>query len=301
MKEKKSLGIMTYIDSSKKMLEDFSWLYKSWIYSGCWRTSDLIVVHHPEITEKLPKEAGVVLIPCLPTSHTDPLFKDYHFINSIGCLTGDEVSKVARHYDYLLRTDADVFLTKNLASFKPNFPVHGRGNYYFSDDFKKNMLLFCEKHRVKHHHRFGCGHSIMASSELVIDFLQRQLHWSRVLMQEFGTDPANWGEWPHWCRGVTTMYAAEITANERWGDFLQNGRERILDIESNNEQDIDILTLHIHGVHTTDYFSKFDYRDGKYDYISPDILDKNKINQYCHWICMSSIEDIKAEAGYLPN
>jgi len=292
---------MTYIDNSENMLEDFSWLYKSWIYSGCWRTSDLIVVHHPEIADKLPKEAGIILIPCLPISHTEPIFKDYHFINSIGCLTGDEVSNIARRYDYLLRTDADVFLTKNMASFKPNFPVHGRGNYYFSRDFRKKMLDFCDRYGVIHYQKFGCGHSLMASSDLVIDFLQRQLYWSRVLMQDFGTDPANWGSWPDWCRAVITMYAAEITANERFCDLLQNGRERILDIESNNEQDIDTLTLHIHGVHTTDYFSKFSYRYGKYDHISPESLDKNKINQYCHWICLSSIDDIKAEAGYIPH
>ncbi|WP_145519733.1 DUF7164 domain-containing protein [Yersinia mollaretii] len=295
----KQVGIMTYIDNSEKMLEDFSWLYKSWIHSGCWQTSDLIVVHHPALTDKLPQESGIVLIPLEPVSQHDPQFQNYHFINSIACLSGPHIDTVLKRYSWLLRTDADVFLTHHLANFTPLYPVHGRGNYHFTANFREKMLDFCQRHGVEHRQHFGCGHSVMLSSELMISFLQRQMHWCRKLAEDFGPDRANWGAWPGWYRGVLTMYAAEIAANERWPDYLQDGRERILDMPSCTEGNIDTLTLHIHATHGDTLFSKFRYRAGEYADINPTTLDRRRVDHYCTWICLTPIEAIKAQAGYI--
>ncbi|WON75860.1 hypothetical protein [Serratia sp. UGAL515B_01] len=294
----KNLGIMMYIDNSQRMLKEFDWIYKSWIYSGCWATSDLIVVHHPALSEQLPKEPGIILIPQEPFSQGSPQFHGYNFINSIACLIGPHIDPILKQYQWLLRTDADVFLTPNMANFKPNFPVYGRGNYYFLAEFREKMLDFCHRHGVEHRHRFGCGHSVILSTELMIPFLQRQMYWCQQLVEEFGTDKTNWGTWPGWYRGVLSMYAAEITANERWEDYLRNSRERILDMESFNDNVIDTLTLHIHASQVDNDFSKYRYFEGKYDGIDPDTLDRNRIPQYCMWICLTSIEDIKAQAGY---
>ncbi|AJJ65153.1 hypothetical protein yaldo0001_15200 [Yersinia aldovae ATCC 35236] len=294
----KKVGIMTYIDNSQTMLEEFSWLHKSWIHSGCWETSDLIVVHHPALVDTLPKEPGIILIPFAPVSQHDPQFHNYHFINSIACLSGPHIDTVLKRYQWLLRTDADVFLTHHLANFTPLYPVHGRGNYYFSVEFREKMLDFCHRHGVEHWQRFGCGHSVMLSSELMITFLQRQIYWCRKLVEDFGTDKANWGRWPGWYRGVLTMYAAEITANERWHTYLRDGRERILDMPSSTAGNIDTLTLHIHATQETTQFSKFRYRAGDYADIDPDTLDCRRVDQYCMWICLTSIEAIKAQAAY---
>ena len=294
----KALGIITYIDNSATMLEDFSWLYKSWIFSGCWHTSTLIVVHHPALTGQFPDDPNLILIPLLPHSQTEPLFRDYHFINSIACLSGPHIDEVMKEFQWVLRTDADVFLTHHLAGFEPVFPVHGRGNYHFMEDFRLGMLDFCKRHRVSHHQRFGCGHSVMMRADMMVNFLQRQMHWARRLAEDFGPDKANWGKWPGWFRGVLSMYAAEIAANERFGEYLQNGRERILDMESCNEGRIDSLTLHIHAVHGSTLFSKFKFRAGEYQAIDPQTLDRRCINQYCLWIAMTDVEEIKTLAGY---
>lgn len=294
----KSLGIMAYIDNSEKMLEEFSWLYKSWIYSGCYHSSDLLIVHHPEVEQFLPKEPGVILIPCLPHATAGTPFEGYHYFNSIGCLSGEHIDDIAAQYPWLLRTDADIFLTPKLADFRPNFPVHGRGRYHIDDDFKEKMLDFCQRHGVKHFGHFGCGSSLMSSSELMIPFLRRQIYWCRQLMDEFGKDPKNWGEWPGWFRGVTTMYAAEIAANENYWNMLYNGYERILDISCSDNYPIDSMTFHIHAVHSSNYFSKFKLRDGAYQSIDPDTLDRSIIPQYCHWLAVASVEQVKQEANY---
>ncbi|WP_312627475.1 hypothetical protein [Scandinavium sp.] len=294
----KSLGIITYIDDTPAMREEFTWLYKSWIYSGCWKRSDLVIAHHPALSGTFPDEPGLITLPVLPYSQTEPLFENYHFINSIACLSGAHINDLLRQYRWLLRTDADVFLTHYLADFEPIYPVHGRGNYHFRADFREKMLDFCKRHNVRHDHRFGCGHSVMLDSDKMIAFLDRQMHWARMLAEDFGPDKANWGTWPGWYRSVLSMYAAEIAANERWGDYLQNCRERVLDMESNNDGFIDGLTLHIHATAGSTCFSKYKYRQGEYDAIQPDELDRRRVGEYCLWIAKMDINALKVLAGY---
>ncbi|HEY5409808.1 MAG TPA: hypothetical protein VIJ94_03670, partial [Caulobacteraceae bacterium] len=122
----KTLGILLYIDDTPEMLEDFSWIYKSWIYSGNWRTSDLIVVCNPLVFDQLPDERGVVRIPFEPIAVPGSKWAGYPFINSIACLSGPHTDHLVDRYTHFLRTDADVFLTHHLVNFRPNIAVHGR-------------------------------------------------------------------------------------------------------------------------------------------------------------------------------
>lgn len=292
------LGIAAYIDNSDSMLDEFSWLYKSWIYSGCWKSSDLIIVHHPALSGAFPQEPGIITVPAVPHSSIDPLFDGYHFINSIACLSGPHVDDILRRYRWILRTDADVFLTENLARLKPTFPIHGRGHYHWTSGFREGMLDFCRRHGINHQHNFGCGASLLIESEQMILFLRRQMFWARRLAEDFGSDSANWGVWPRWYRGVMSMYAAEIVANERSDIYLSSALERILDTESTTSLPMDTMTLHIHAVHGSTVFSKFKYRAGEYRDVMACQLDRKSISGYCLWIVLTPIESIKILAGY---
>lgn len=264
-----TLGVMVYVDNHPRMLEEFQWIYKSWIFSGNWTTSDLIVVHHPDVAHALPlHEEGIVGVPCLPVSGPASVFERHHFVNSIACLSGPHVDDVALRYPYLLRTDADVFLTEHLVAFRPSYPVHGFG-------------------------------SLLAEASLVVRFLKRQTQWCQMMLRDFGHDAANWGEtWGCWYRGLSTLYTAEIAARPAGNDFLLPGRERILDVESSCDRRIDSLVFHIHAVHTDDYFSKFAFRAGKYGRVDTSALDLNRINQYCHWLAVTSTDKVKRLANY---
>jgi hypothetical protein len=296
MSAEKTLGIMAYIDANPNMIQEFGWLYKSWIHSGNWRTSDLIIVHHPDAGPHLPQgEAGVILIPCWPVATQGGVFEGYPFINSIACLSGPHVEPVARRYSHLLRTDADVFLTEHLVDFRPPSPVHGRGLYHRTADFRDGMLDFCRRHGIDHKNHFGCGHSLLAPAELVLHMVARQTDWTEIILKDFGDNP---GVWPGWFRGVATMYAAEIVCNEMWVDYLYNGRERILDVESYGVSAIDKMVFHIHAIHTDDYFSKFRYRNGEYSHIDIATLNPKIIREYCHWMAEVDLAWVKDQAGY---
>lgn len=286
-----------YIDNNPAMLEEFQWIYKSWIYSGVWQRSDLIAVCHPEMFSHLPSDdPNVFRIIAEPLSHAGSKWEGYPFINSIGCLTGERVAHLSGKYKWLLRTDADVFLTRNMAHFRPSFPVLGRGRYAENADVWSHMVAFCEAHGVEHKRVFGCGHSIMAESSLVLFFLERQMYWCERLLEHFSH--FGQGAWPGWFRGVLTMYAGEIAANENYDAFCSHSYQRILDLESYVTEPIDGLTLHIHAIHTDTYFSKHRYRNGEYSHISRKDLDRKRVNQYAHWIVDSPIDEIKRDCSY---
>ena len=292
----KDLGILLYIDDHPSMYEEFGWIYKSWIHSGVWRRSDLIVVCHPDAYDRLPgDDPGVIKIIAEPLSR-EGRWKGYHFINSIACVSGPHTAHLAGRYKWLLRTDADVFLTRHLAEFRPNFPVLGRGRYAENHEVWDKMIAFCEAHGIAHQRSFGCGSSILAESSLVLFYLERQTYWCERLLEHF--DAHGEGQWPGWFKGVITLYAGEIAANENYNAFLRYSYQRILDLESYVVGHIDEFTLHIHAIHTDDYFSKSKFRSGEYSHIDPANLDRTKVNQYAHWIATTPLGGIKSAASY---
>lgn len=302
---KKKLGILIYVDNTDKMLEEFFWIYKSWIFSGNYKNSDLVVVCNPEIYDRLPNEQGIVKIPYRPYSETHKEWENYKFINSIACLFGSHLKGLEDQYVYLLRTDADVFLTKHLVDFYPSRPVHGRGLYanplrsaggVHENDVWEKIVKFSEKIGYKHNRVYNCGHSLLAPASDVLFFTEEQTKVSKLLKDEFAkTGP---GKWPGWYSGVITMYAAEIVANHYFNRFLNNAHLNILDRESYFVGPIDCLTLHIHAIHTEDYFSKKKFREGAYAKKELESLDISKINQYCHYLAASKVGDIKYKVGY---
>ena len=94
------------------------------------------------------------------------------------------------------------------------------------------------------------------------------------------------------------MYAAEIVANHYFDRYLRGAHLNILDRESYFAGPIDCLTLHIHAIHTHDYFSKHKFREGKYKDININKIDISKINNYAHYICQSTVSDIKYAVNY---
>lgn len=293
----KTLGVLVYIDATHEMLEDFSWLYKSWIHSGNWRTSDLIVSCNPAIIDRIPDEPGVLKFPVAPYSQPGTDWEGYPFINSLACLIGPHTQALAGRYSHFLRTDADVFLTPNLVNFRPNVAVHGRGRYADAAEVRVRMTEFAARAGLQHHGVFNCGHSLMAGSREVLFFVEEQLKVCHMLLDEFRDDP---GQWPGWCRNVLTMYAAELVANHYWSIFLQFGMHFLLDYETNLHTEIARSNVvHAHAMHITgERWSKFDHRAGAYADFDLSTLDVGKVCDYCHWIAATPIETVKALAGY---
>lgn len=75
----------------------------------------------------------------------------------------DEWSETLKKYDYLLKTDCDVFLTHNLKGYEPSKLLVGEGGYYDTDD--ENKINFIKKisndFNLKYRHMSNVGASFL--------------------------------------------------------------------------------------------------------------------------------------------
>lgn len=294
----KTLGILCYIDDTAEMLEEFSWIYKSWIFSGNWKTSDLIAICHPAALDKLPAESGVIRIPRAPLNQPGSPWATYPFINSIGCLLGEHTRELVGRYSHFLRTDADVFLTASLVEFRPDFAVFGRGRYAEDAGARQKIVEFAARHNLTHHGIFNCGSSLLTRSEDVLFFLGQQMMVCELLLEEFRDDP---GQWPGWYRGVLSMYAAELIANHYYARLSRLGVYNFLDFESDLRVGIKRSNIHhIHAFHCGPdaFWSKHAYRSGRYRERPLASLDIALVPDYCHWLAITGVERIKWLADY---
>ena len=126
-------AIAVYLDDSDKMEIELSWLHKTWLLWGLEKEYDLVVYFNPEAAHRLQKFRGIKPIP-MPYIR---LAKIYKFLNShYFCLDKESASHLDQ-YQYLMKTDCDVFLTERMKGFVPSKFMIGQGGYYQGEDVKK--------------------------------------------------------------------------------------------------------------------------------------------------------------------
>lgn len=294
---KKDLAITVYVDDHKNMIEEFEWLYKSFIYSGNYINSDIVAFCNPSVINKLDlnilNDKNVVIVPSIPISSIDNIWSNYKFINSVYFLITEE-AKILLNYKYTLSTDADEFLTKNMINFRPHLHTFGLGHYIFEGDtYSRNKIEnIIKKLNLKYNFIHNVGQSYMYETQHVINFRNLQYQVSKHLMlNEF----ENEGQWGSWFKGVITMYASEITANQLG---TANVLINMLDSYCMSNNKIGNNILLIHAWHTEQFFSKHKFRKGEYDNINVDELDIEIVNNYCLFLAKKSIDDIKKICNY---
>jgi hypothetical protein len=246
-------------------------------------TSDLVAFCAPGVRAKLPADKGVTYVECPPASSADKNWDHYKFINSVYYLTTPQAAEALKDYEYVLRTDNDVFLTKNFKGLEPRLPMFGVGGYVRSREVSEKLMQVAERLKLNYCYIHNVGSTIFYRKDSVLRFSQHQFnlcHW--LFYEEFAKNP---GVWPGWCRGVITMYAGELAANDLFDYGITLGG---FDCMSMSDDKIGSTDYHIHAFHTDQYFSKLAWREGKYKDMDPDKLDLTKINDYCLSIALST-------------
>jgi len=295
--------ILTYVDDTPNMIQEFGWLVKSWEFSRCKDTFDIHVNANPSVIGKLKGKEGIQFIPRQPM-HTGnyPVWDKYPFINSIGCLLESKIvtqnnieitipSVINKSkYTHFLKSDCDVFLTRYLRNFRPRLPTFGRGGSYADKVEVREKLqelsnkIFSVKSIPIVNYQIGSSY-MMSIEDLI--FNDMVLNVGNYLMTNcFPT----YGEWPGWYKGVCTMYATCLAANARFPQHSYNLSS--FDSMSMAKQKVSNSDYHIHAFHTYEYFSKRNYREGKYDHINLEEIDYNTIAGYCHLIAVCADKDI---------
>lgn len=271
-------AVVVYLENKKNLLTQFYCLYTS-LKNISSQDTDLVVFCEKNLIDKLPNDC--IKIECSPASK-DKFWNNYHYINSIECLTRDN-SYFLTGYDLIIRSDVDVFLTYAWNNYYPNLYSCGRGGYVNDDYTKEKIVNIANRMGLRHKHIFNVGSTHYGNATLVREVSKLSMEVAKYIFKyEFLGDE---GKWPSWYKGVTTMYASEIAVNHLVEELIID--ENKLDYSSAHEDFIKEHP-HIHCWHTDKRFSKFMFESEKYDNIDINSLDINKVCDYCTYIALKS-------------
>ena len=213
--------------------------------------------------------------------------KNYGYSNSIlMAFEGYSYFKLAK-YDFLLRTDMDVFLTPFFSKWLPincGFYV-GRGG--FSHDFNDKRFK-----RVAHELKIGYNGSRNLGSTWystpaqfrIVSYLT--LFGMAYLAAEEFTQAEREGKagtllWPEWHYGVLLLYGQTLGMNHLIATKQINvvPLPDLIDFPSGNSESV-FTKLHIHVFHGEDMFSKFMFKAGKYDNMTVSEANSTLVKYY---------------------
>jgi hypothetical protein len=284
-------AIVTYVDNNDRNIEEFSWLYKSWYINELFREYDIVVYCNPSAKDLLPSHENVLIKEQSAMQDVDPFWQDYKFVNSFAMFrVNEEIDWILSRYDYILKTDADVFLTENLLGLNPEKVMIGHGGYMSNcqtEEVKENLSRIARKLKLNDGGINHVGASLFAPSGLAIRLIRDHYQLTEyILRTEWNQDHS--GKWPCWFKGVSSMYAIHLAVNHR----LKSQHINMWCLDSlclNNK--IDKSTYHIHAWHVNEDFSKHQWFDGKYEKLIVEEIP-NVAKDYCLWIVSNSLEDL---------
>lgn len=271
-------AVVVFVEDNRNLLLQLGCLYTSLKYIQS-KDTDLVVFGTKEALEKVPDDC--IKVECEVASDP-PEFLSYRFINSISCLVGEHADFL-NEYDYILRTDADTFLTPAWNDYYPALYTVGQGGYVNDQNTRDKLKQIAQKFNLRHQGLHNLGSTHYGSASLVREVCKLATEISaHILTEEF---PDGEGQWPGWYKGVTTMYAAEIAVNHLVDQVIKDGIK--IDFGSSSSNLIHNHP-HIHCWHTDSMFSKFQFCADKYDHLDTKDLDKNIIKNYCLHVALMS-------------
>lgn len=255
-------AIAVYVDSDPRIVEEFSWVYKTWAMNRLDSEYDLLVYHNPSV-EGLPDHPCLRAIPTAPLEDLDPKWSGYRFANSFAMFNSvAECEDVLSRYDYVMKTDCDVFLTANLLGHEPEMVMLGRGGYMTSgaEEVLANISRIQASLGLKNNRHANVGASLFGPAAKVVKVVRAHFALTQHILKNEWPD-GTVGNWPGWYKGVSSMYAIHLAVNH----YLMSKEVRLNaldDLCCGNRITKDVL--HIHAWHTDLDFSKHRWHAGGY-------------------------------------
>ncbi|CAF3473895.1 unnamed protein product [Rotaria socialis] len=202
----------------------------------------------------------------------------YEYVDSINIIA--ECYTSFAMYDYILRTDIDVFLTRYFGRFVPFNAtlLVGRGGYStpFNTARLRRIATNMEWLYANITNIGSTWYGPPRLAQRIANFsLKAMLHLS---INEF-TEPERQRKmgvllWPDWYYGVLLLYSCELAINHlKLSENISLGLAyTFLDQSTTDTDQYDMEKnnrLHLHSWHTFERFSKFDFKAGKYNRIHP--------------------------------
>ena len=222
--------------------------------------------------------------------------KDYGYTDSILMAFDGYNYFEEAGYDYLMRSDMDVFISPFAGKWLPRYCndfIVGSGG--FSEDFNNKRLgrvandLGLEYAYVK-----NLGSTWYSTPEQFRLVSYLTLVGMSYLSQYEFSEPEREGKvggvlWPYWHFGVLLLYGQSIGLNHLIASKQLNvvKLERYIDYGSGNVESI-MDKIHIHVYHGEDLFSKSSFKAGKFDNMVVSDEDSLKVKYFCLKMALES-------------
>lgn len=209
-----SKAIAVYVDDRSHLRDEFNVLYESYLYNKLDDQFDVILFYAPSkdskiFIERFADKSTMICQPCESISDIPThCFYNYHFINSIHALSTPSAEFILKKYQYVLKTDCDVVLTKNVLDWHPAFFTTGVGQYVCDDTTRNKIQEFANSHNIRNNMEnlgatwFGAGHLVSEACTYTMKYAtEMYLDWWK---------DGDEGMWPSLYRGVVSMYASQM-------------------------------------------------------------------------------------------
>lgn len=280
-------AIVVYLDDSDRIEEEFSWLYKTWKLHSLDNEFDLVVYHDPGAKSRVDKYENIVKIEMGPIrlSNYYKFLKSHYF-----CM--DEWNEPLRKYKYLLKTDCDVFLTKNMKGYIPSKTMIGSGGYYDQNDDRKIAFFrsISKKLNIPYNNMSGIGASFFGKTDIIIKLVNNQINITEYLLTNLFKENRLDNE-SGFDSGISSMIGGEIAVNMMFKN--QHVSLYTLDSKCWETTNIGSDVIHIHAWHTVQPWSKHSYFNDEYKDWNVEFHDMYKsAAHYCHWIATTPLDKI---------
>ena len=198
----------------------------------------------------------------------------YPTLNQFSFLRDPELDDILLNYDYIMRTDPDVFLTPSFFSWKIPQPVEiifGKGGY--STQFNRELLdkVATGELHWKRQGFMNIGSSWVVKQAKFVELCEKAAFATSYIYKNClnttkypeiiphikipGT-----GEWPYWWQPVSSMYGGDLAVQHMFTNLSEkvNHKDLILDAHSSDSRPF-LEANHIHAFHTYKKFNKFEF------------------------------------------
>ncbi|CAF0832434.1 unnamed protein product [Rotaria sp. Silwood1] len=208
--------------------------------------------------------------------------KSYEYIDSVNIIA--ESYPTYKYYDFILKTDVDVFITTQFAKYVPLTNITllvGRGGY--STKFNTRRLgRIARDMNWKYQNMTNVGSTWYGTPYVAQRMATLTLDAMLYLSENEFTRVERERKlgvllWPEWHYGVLSMYGTHLAVNHLLiSEKLDIKKADELLDQSTTDTNQDNLEknhrLHLHCWHTDKQFSKFAFKAGKYNHIHPRTL-----------------------------
>ncbi|GAV01678.1 hypothetical protein RvY_12352 [Ramazzottius varieornatus] len=232
--------------------------------------------------------------------------KEYPFIDSIYALV--EHASTYSNYDYVVRSDLDVFFPPAFSHWIPPNCAFVTGNGAYSDPYNMEKLAMVANYSGIHFNTtiWNIGSTWIGSPHLIAKVAARTVHWMIHLSKnEFAPKQrtsAWWSMallWPEWHYGVVLLYGGHLAVNE----VLQSGKQHPflkLDLDHPTTSTANCTLngpIHLHTYQNHDYFSKYVFSSRLYNetYSLPSVLNSTRCCDYAGYMAADSLNMTCAE------